>query len=136
MNLTICPICGMDLINNKCDSCNYDLNPRDEKNIEIDPKNVAKKFRNNEDFILLDVRQINENELTKIYPCKLIPLNELPKRFNELDKNKEIISYCRTGNRSLHSARFLRQHGFKDVKNLKGGIHLWHDDVDPSKIKY
>ncbi|MBS3102639.1 sulfurtransferase [Candidatus Woesearchaeota archaeon] len=126
----------MDLTGAKCGGCGYDLSTKNEGSIEIGPKATNEKIKNNEDFILLDVRHPNENELTKIENSVLIPLNELPNRLNELDKKKQIICYCRTGNRSLHSARFLRQKGFTDAKNLKGGIHLWHDEVDSSKVKY
>ena len=131
-----CPICGTNLTSSKCSNCSYDLNIKNEDYVEIKPKEISKKIENNEDFILLDVRQPQENELTKIEDSVLIPLNELPNRLNELNKNKEVICYCRTGGRSFHSARFLRQKGFINVKNLKGGIHLWHDEIDPSKIKY
>ncbi len=83
-------------------------------------------------FFLLDVRQPHEHELCRIEPTHaLIPLNELPDHLDELDPNALIVIYCRTGNRSLHAAHFLRQQGFEQVYNLAGGIHQWGRKFDP-----
>ena len=66
----------------------------------------------------------------------LIPLGDLPDRFTELDANREIIAQCKSGMRSARAAAFLRELGFKNVKNLKGGVLAWVDQVDPSQPKY
>ena len=66
----------------------------------------------------------------------LIPLGEVPRRYQELDAAQEIITQCKSGQRSAKAADYLRTVGFKKVKNLKGGILAWIDQVDPSQPKY
>jgi molybdopterin/thiamine biosynthesis adenylyltransferase/rhodanese-related sulfurtransferase/molybdopterin converting factor small subunit len=89
-----------------------------------------------EDLFVLDVREPHEYEINRIPGSTLIPLGELPERFTELDANREIVAQCKSGMRSARAAAFLREHGFKNVKNLKGGILAWVDQVDPSQPKY
>jgi adenylyltransferase/sulfurtransferase len=76
---------------------------------------------------LLDVRQQEEHEEFSLEPSVLIPLNELPERVGELDdyRNKELIVYCRSGNRSQQACMFLELSGFTNVVNLTGGMLAW-----------
>lgn len=85
--------------------------------------------------MLLDVRQEEEHEYVNIGGT-LIPLNDLPSRFAELDASKEWVVYCRSGSRSANAVRFLEQRGFTNVKNLRGGILAWSTSIDPSKPRY
>jgi len=80
-----------------------------------------------EDIIMLDVRQPEEHEEKNIAHSLLIPLNELPDRLEELDnyKGREIIVYCRSGNRSGQAIHFLEASGYTKLKNLKGGMLAW-----------
>ena len=66
----------------------------------------------------------------------LLPLPELPQRFAELDKNREMVVHCKSGMRSAKAVDFLKQAGFRKVRNMKGGILAWSDKVDPSVPKY
>ena len=66
----------------------------------------------------------------------MLPLGELEKRINELDRDWDIVAYCRSGGRSALAVKFLREAGFKQVRNLQGGILAWSDLVDPSMPKY
>ena len=103
--------------------------------IEIEPSEVKQKLDNKEDFFFLDVRNTDETQIAKINGTKNIPLNELPQKFNDLDKNKEIITHCHHGVRSLHAANFLAQKGFS-VKSMRGGIDKWSLEVDSSVGRY
>ncbi len=60
----------------------------------------------------------------------------MPKRVGELDPSVETIVHCKMGGRSAKACDFLRQSGFKNVKNMIGGITAWSDKVDPSVPKY
>ncbi|MBS4027567.1 MAG: rhodanese-like domain-containing protein [Ignavibacteriales bacterium] len=102
---------------------------------EITVEELKKKMDNKEDFLLVDVRESNEKKMSDIGGT-LIPVNTLPLRYNELDKEKEIILYCRTGARSGWATNFLRSVGFENVKNLIGGIYAWSDKIDKSVKKY
>src|SRR5215204_6258941 len=85
---------------------------------------------------IVDVREPNEYQINKIAGSVLIPLGDVPKRYNELDPDEEIVVQCKTGGRSAKAADFLRSVGYKRVLNLKGGILDWIDKVDPTQPKY
>ena len=82
------------------------------------------------EFLLLDVRQPEEYEGGHIPGAMLIPLGELEARQEELERDKKIITYCRSGHRSMAAAIALCGLGFKDVHHLEGGILNWlHETV-------
>ncbi|MCK9420360.1 MAG: rhodanese-like domain-containing protein [Nitrospirae bacterium] len=91
----------------------------------IGPHDLIKKLETGEDFLLLDVRTPQENAAQAIQGSYLLPLQELGYRIDELPKNKEIVVYCRVGNRSAHACSYLSRMGYK-VKNLEGGIMTWN----------
>jgi adenylyltransferase/sulfurtransferase len=85
---------------------------------------------------ILDVRNPEEYQICRIPGSTLIPLPELPQRFKELSPDQEMVIHCKSGMRSLKATNFLRQQGFRKIKNLKGGILAWVDKIDPSMPKY
>ena len=89
---------------------------------ETDVNELKRKIDAKEDFFLLDVREPNEYQIGKIPGSTLIPLGEVPQRVSEIPRDKEIIVHCKMGGRSAKAAAFLRQQGYTNVKNLKGGI--------------
>src|SRR6266481_5390627 len=103
---------------------------------EIDPVEVKAKIDRGDRFVLIDVREPHEYQICNIPSAKLIPLGELPKRVNELNSADEIVAHCKSGMRSAKAVEFLKQAGFKKVKNMKGGILAWSDKVDPRVPKY
>src|SRR5882724_6489683 len=98
---------------------------------EIDPEEVKRKMEHGDRFQILDVREPHEYLICNIPGAKLIPLGELPKRVNELDTAQDIVVHCKTGVRSGKAVDFLKQAGFRKVKNMRGGIIGWSDKVDP-----
>src|SRR5579871_4755620 len=103
---------------------------------DIDPVEVKAKIDRGDPFVLIDVREPHEYQICRIPHAKLIPLGDLPKRVNELDSADEIVAHCKSGMRSAKAVDFLKQAGFKKVRNMKGGILAWSDRVDPSVPKY
>jgi len=103
---------------------------------EIDVIELNKKFKNKQDFILLDVRNDQEVMVSNINNSIHIPMNQIPSRLDEIDKSKEIIVQCKSGKRSAKVCKFLIQNGFPDVKNLTGGILAWAKHIDNSIIVY
>jgi len=89
-----------------------------------------------EHFTLLDVREPFEFEIARIEGASLIPLGELPERWQELDREEEILVYCHSGMRSAQAAEFLRSNGFTKVANVAGGIDAWSQEIDPSVPRY
>ena len=80
---------------------------------------------NKSDYIILDVTEDFEREAFSIPNSYHIPLGQLHKRLNELDKNKTIIPYCAIGVRSYNAARILMQNGFENVYVLSGGTSFY-----------
>jgi adenylyltransferase/sulfurtransferase len=103
---------------------------------EITPTELKQKLDAGETPFILDVREPNEYQINKIPGSTLIPLGELPRRYQELPKDRQIITQCKMGGRSAKAQDFLKTVGFTDVLNLKGGILEWIDKVDPSQPKY
>lgn len=81
------------------------------------------------EFLLLDVRQLEEYEAGHIPGAILIPLGELEARQGELDRSKKIITYCRSGRRSMAAAIALCGLGFERIYSLDGGILNWHHET-------
>ena len=99
---------------------------------EIEVRELNEKFNNKEDFTLLDVRNLQEVLFSKISNSIHIPMNEIPERLEELDKNKAIIVQCKSGKRSAKVCEYLLTQNFTNVKNLSGGILAWSHEIDPS----
>ena len=106
-------------------------------NIEKKVEELKTMLDNNEDFILLDVRTENEVLVSKISNNSIhIPMNEIPNRLTELDANKEIVVYCKSGKRSAKVCEYLKQNNYTNVKNLNGGILAWAKQIDSSILVY
>lgn len=84
-----------------------------------------------ESTILLDIRTQDEYALGSLPGAINIPLDELRERMNELPKDKAIITFCAVGLRGYLAYRILVQHGFKNVKNLSGGLKTYKAAVAP-----
>ena len=136
-----CPVCGTHPTVTKLIDYNEFCGIRGEEppvttNVpEIQPEELKAKLDAGEDVFVLDVREPHEYQICNI-DGYLIPLGELPKRVHELDSSREIVAHCRSGVRSAKAVDFLRQAGFRKVKNLAGGILAWSDKVDPKMPKY
>lgn len=87
-------------------------------------------------ILLLDVRSPEEFVFCSLDNAVLIPLNDLPSRLDELDKQQHIIAYCHYGIRSRTACQILIESGFARVSNLKGGIAAWSRDVDLTVPQY
>jgi NADPH-dependent 2,4-dienoyl-CoA reductase/sulfur reductase-like enzyme/rhodanese-related sulfurtransferase len=83
-----------------------------------------------EAFQVLDVREEDEVKVKRIPKSTWIPYGELKKRFNELDKAKEIAVHCESGLRSYKACLKLRYEGFENVKNIDGGMLCWCYDLE------
>jgi adenylyltransferase/sulfurtransferase len=103
---------------------------------QISPEDLKARIDHGPVPFVLDVRNPDEFAIGRIPGSLLIPLPELPARLGELDPDQEIIVHCKMGGRATQAQVFLQQHGFKDVKNLTGGILAWSERVDPSVPKY
>ncbi len=85
---------------------------------------------------VIDVREPYEYEIAKVEGVPLLPLSELRGRFTELDPNTQYYLLCKVGARSHSAMEFLRQQGFKYVKNVKDGINAWSTEIDRNVPRY
>lgn len=76
-------------------------------------------------FMLLDVRTPEEYAAGHIKGAKLIPLQALADHLRDVPHDKQVYVYCQSGGRSARAAKFLAQHGYKNIENVKGGIEAW-----------
>ncbi len=81
--------------------------------------------KGNEECVFLDVRTPQEYEDEKIPGFDLIPLENLKRRIDEILPDRKIILACQSGSRSYQAALTLKEHGFRDVKVLEGGLRMW-----------
>jgi len=89
--------------------------------------NDAVRLMNDDNVVVLDVRENNEYSAGHIRDAIHIPMGSLAKRLSELEKykNKQILAYCRSGSRSNGACNTLNKQGFENVSNLAGGILGW-----------
>ncbi len=95
---------------------------------QIDPT-AAIRLMNNDDAVVLDVREAADFNNGHINNAKNIPLSSLKSQLDSLvkDKNKPVLAYCRSGNVSGKASRILKSSGFSNVHNLAGGILSWQE---------
>ena len=90
--------------------------------------------------LILDVRETWECQLASIAPagCEVLimPMQTVPARLHEFDKQRPIACLCHHGSRSMQVALFLEKHGFENITNISGGINAWSGQVDASVPVY
>ena len=93
----------------------------------LDVVALKQMINDNEDFLLVDVREENEFDADNM-EGHLIPLSEIPSRTSEIPKDKKVVVHCRSGVRSSNAIHFLeQQHGYENLYNLEGGILAWNE---------
>jgi adenylyltransferase/sulfurtransferase len=105
---------------------------------EITPLELKERLDRGERVALLDVREPHEYAIADLPEVgqQRIPMREVLERIGELDRDAEMVLYCRSGARSGKVAAALMARGFEHVWNLKGGVLKWREDVDPSLQAY
>ena len=139
-----CPVCGANPTVTKLidyqQFCGIVPESKQEKALkngipQISVKELKNRIDAGEDVFILDVREPYEYQIANI-GGKLIPQNDVPQRLAEIDRDREIVVQCRSGQRSQRIAEFLQQSGYQKVTNLAGGILAWADEIDPKMQKY
>lgn len=102
----------------------------------ITVEELKEKVDDGGQVVLLDVREPMEWEIARLDKAILMPVAQVPNRVNELSTADDIVVYCKTGVRSARITNFLRELGFRKVKNLVGGIDAWAEFVDPEMPTY
>ncbi len=107
---------------------------QEEATPEITPTELKARLDRGDHITLVDVREQEEWDAGSLeaHGARHMPIGDIPALFHALDPGDEVVVYCRGGGRSERVVGFLRDRGFRSVLNLKGGIHAWSDEVDPS----
>jgi adenylyltransferase/sulfurtransferase len=134
-----CPACGTHEITELIDYDEYCAGAGSHRPgaiEEIEPAQLARRIESGEKLEIIDVREPYEWAIGHIPGARLVPLSTIAEEIPRLDKRRETILYCKVGARSLSAAQQLAKAGVSEVRNLKGGILRWIDDVDPTMVRY
>ena len=104
--------------------------------VELTPRELQARLERGEKLQLIDVREQFEWDIARIPGARLVPLATLPDVVDTLERDREVVVYCKGGSRSRAAATHLADAGFARVTNLTGGILRWRDDVDPALPRY
>ena len=99
---------------------------------EIEPTQVFGRMNQGDQIRMIDVREPHELEISKLDGADLIPLGSLASEMHRLDSAEEIVLFCKSGTRSARALELLAGAGFRKIKNLRGGINAWAEQIDPS----
>lgn len=97
---------------------------------DVAADDVLSRFQRGEKLIIVDVRQPDEYAAGHIPGAILIPLPNLEDYLDQLDKETEIFLVCRSGVRSRTAAKILAEKGFRQVRNISGGMLAWKGPVE------
>lgn len=86
--------------------------------------------------LILDVREAEEVKLCSLPSSIHMPLGTLSLQWEEIPKDRAIVTLCHHGQRSRIAALFLKDHGYERVYNLTGGIHAWATQIDSTMVQY
>ena len=102
--------------------------------MDINVQELKQKIDNGDDFVLIDVREAHEHAEFNV-GGKHIPVGSIMSAIPDLEahKNEEVVVYCRSGQRSGMAQQLLQASGFKNVRNLQGGMMAWVDTYGASK---
>ncbi len=102
----------------------------------IEPIELQERLQRGDPVVLIDVRDPIEQQVSVLPGALVIPLERLGQRIKDLDRQREYVLFCRTGVRSARGVRQMAAAGFTKVKNLRGGLNAWAEQVDPTMLKY
>lgn len=117
-----------------------DNKSKNDTNLQIKPAELKKKIDSGEDVFILDVRNPEEHESWKVSydryrDTPVIPIDALssPEALKQIPKDKQVVTFCGHGNRSMSAAKMLSEKGY-DVKTIEGGLDGWNSVYDIASI--
>lgn len=121
-------------------SKNPNNNNNNNNNLKIKPADLKKKIDDGEDIYILDVRDPQEHKTWKVFydrydDTPLIPVDSLlsSDSLKNIPKDKEVVTFCARGNRSMGAAQMLSARGY-NVKSMEGGLSGWNTVYDIAQI--
>ncbi|MEX1239980.1 MAG: ThiF family adenylyltransferase [Cyclobacteriaceae bacterium] len=103
---------------------------------EVTVLELKKLMDSKADFQLIDVREPHEYDICNLNG-ELIPMSDIPNNVDKISKDKQVVLHCRSGKRSGDMLLWLeKNHGFRNLYNLKGGVLAWAKEIDPEFPTY
>ena len=99
---------------------------------DITPAELNERIARGEEIVLIDVREPYEWDVGHLERARHIPMQQIPRRLDDIPRDAEVVMICRSGARSGQVQAWLRQQGFTKVRNLIGGMQRWAREVDSS----
>lgn len=96
---------------------------------QVEPDEMQ-RLTDREDVNLVDVREPEEYIDGHIPGVPLVPMETVPEKMQQWNKQDEYIFICRSGRRSQMVAQFLKENGFENVKNYAGGMLGWNGELE------
>ncbi len=104
--------------------------------LQIEPETLATWRAEGIALTLIDVREPWETELCRIDGSLDLPMGEIQESLDRIPDDRPIVVLCHHGIRSMQVVGWLRGQGWNNATNLRGGIALWADRVDPGMRRY
>ena len=108
--------------------------PKEQLFKNVTPQELQARIDNGESLHLIDVRTPNEYSTGHIKGARLLPLQALQQRMNEIPRDAAVVCICRSGGRSAAASEFLANAGYQDVTNMSGGMMAWSRANLPIKL--
>src|SRR5918999_671702 len=102
----------------------------------ISPEELKERMERGDALEVIDVRETEEYEITRIEGTRLLPLSRFPEWASTLDPEAETVFMCHHGIRSAQVCAYLAREGFRRLYNLSGGIDAWSVEVDRRVPRY
>jgi rhodanese-related sulfurtransferase len=112
--------------------------PAEEKarSLTIDVLELSQRLRAGMPMQLIDVREPSEAKIASIEQSELIPLGRLEHSLDQIRADVPVVVYCHHGPRAEYAVTLLRNHGFRNVELLEGGVDAFARLVDTSLVRY
>lgn len=124
-----CPLCGQQPTIKTIQEYSWHC---EAKSDEISVQDVKRLRDQTPELYLLDVREQSEWDMARIEGARHKPLSSLEKNFKDIPKDRPVYCFCKVGGRSRKAIEFLRQQGYDQLFNIKGGITAWSKEIDPN----
>ena len=103
---------------------------------DVDVHGLVEMRANGTAHTVLDVREPDEVAICAIENSVPIPMQQVPRKLEELPREHPLIVICHHGMRSATVTEFLRNNGFDNAWNLDGGIDAWSRLIEPTMPRY
>ena len=131
-----CPVCGVHPTITSLRAAAASCDVRSAAQPSLTVRELKARLDAGQPPLILDVREPSEAAICRLPGSRLIPLGELPRRLDEVDRAAEIVVYCKSGGRSERAVALLREKGYARTFNLTGGILRWINEIDPTMPRY